>query len=180
MANNIISISDGNKCTHIGKTATHRMPDGLLLFRCPRCCKVWRDSSTLTASNVREVTAGQQRIMQGVINATLDNISVVINPINSSSRGPFWEARTFYRRGDKVYTFDGQLWSTIYPGISGPQEPQWSGRAVRDGTVIWETASVDTNAQPIKTIYTQTETVTKQTTLTVSIDPRPRKFNWDA
>ena len=81
----------------------------------------------LTASNVREVTAGQQRIMQGVINATLDNISVRTNPVYRGPRGPFWEAKTFYRRGDKVYTFDGQLWSTMFTGISGPQEPQWSG-----------------------------------------------------
>ena len=139
-----------------------------------------QNADRLTASNVREATAVQQRVMQGVINATLDNISVRTNPVYRGPRGPFWEAKTFYRLGNTVYTFDGELWHVMRPGTSGPQQPQWDGLVVSDGTVVWATTAVATNAQPIKTIYTQTETVTKQTTLTVSIDPRPRKFNWDA
>ena len=175
------SLQDECSSCHNRSLIPHEFPDGRRATMCGTCGKfTMQNADRLTASNVREATAVQQRVMQGVINATLDNISVGISPINGSPRGPFWEARTFYRRGNEVYTFDDQLWSTIHSGVSGPQEPQWSGRTVRDGTVIWETASMATNTQPIKTIYTQTETVTKQTTLTVSINPRPRKFNWDA
>ena len=175
----IIPIDRNKKCQH-PSLAVHQFPNGTVDTLCPTCLQQWHYGSMNDAS---ASIAAQQKIHQGIVNAQLDAVNMGMNPVpirRSPSTNPFWQANTTYERGSHIYTFDGELWSTIHSGVSGPQEPLWYGRTVRDGTVIWETASMATNTQPIKTIYTQTETVTKQTTLTVSIDPRPRKFNWDA
>ena len=131
--------------------------------------------------------ATQQKIHQGIVNAQLDAVNMGMNPVpirRPPSTNPFWQANTTYERGSHIYTFDGELWQAAVYGTTGLQEPNWTDRGgVKiDGTIVWECPDrvLRASNSPIRVTSHTTTAIQQQVTLTVTIDTRPRRFNWDA
>jgi hypothetical protein len=173
-------------CSNEGTLMHHTMPTGCIITMCGLCGKYTMVETTKTI-------AQEQRVQQGVVNAQLDMMRLNMNPpeqrvqrgtINAMnpvvqtrrSDGPFWQANATYFQGERIYTFDGQQWQVSTGGITGPQEPNWNGLAVRDGTVVWRAAGI---AVRVSINSSHTTTVEKKSIVTVAIDPKPRRFLWD-
>ena len=179
----IIPIDRNKKCQH-PSLAVHQLPNGTVDTLCPTCLQQWHYGSMNDAS---ASIAAQQKIHQGIVNAQLDAVNMGMNPVHirrPPSTNPFWQANTTYERGSHIYTFDGELWQAAVYGTTGLQEPNWTDRGgVKiDGTIVWECPDrvLRASNSPIRVTSHTTTAIQQQVTLTVTIDTRPRRFNWDA